>query len=70
VVAHLLHHPAPRFVHLIKQLPILATLPMYLKYGQSWLDTITERSRWCQADEVPSDNVVDFSDAKALLSKF
>lgn len=68
-VAALLALPAPRFVFLIKSHPVLSALPLYAKYGHSWLDTITKRSYLCQADESPPDNVVDFSAARAFISR-
>lgn len=69
-VAGWLALPAPRFVHLVANHPILHSLPLFKAYGQDWLSTITARSYLCQTDENPPDNVVDFALAKALLSKF
>lgn len=70
LVQSLLRLPAPRFVYLIERHPVLKSLPMYVAYGQSWLDTMNTMSRRCLAEELPPDNVVDFSQAKALLAKF
>jgi hypothetical protein len=72
LVASLLHLPAARFVHLVKQLPVLHNLPMFQSYGQTWLNTIAERSYLCTVDDGPAflDFVGDLTQAKQLLSKF
>lgn len=61
--------PAPRAVHLLLEHPIVFKLPMYEVYGDLWIKTIRQRSYLCQADESPPDNVVDFTQAKALINR-
>jgi hypothetical protein len=70
LVGSLLMLPAPRFVYLINQHPIMAQLPLFMIYGQSWLKTIEERSHLCQADERPPDYICDYSMANSVLTKF
>jgi hypothetical protein len=70
VVESLLLLPAPRFVHLIQQHPILPQVPMYLAYGDKWLETITARSHVCQTHEDPPDNVEDLAAARDALAKY
>lgn len=50
IVGTLLQLPAPRFVHLIRHHSVLPKLPMFLAYGQGWLETMDRRSRICMAD--------------------
>lgn len=69
LVESLLLLPAPRFVHLIEQHAILPSLPIYVAYGSTWLDTIKARSHLCQTYDDPPDNVVDFAAAKSLIDK-
>jgi hypothetical protein len=69
VVESLLQLPAPRFVYLISQHPILVQLPMYLAYGHAWLKTIEERSFLCQVDAYQPEPIDDFSMAKAELDR-
>jgi len=68
-VEHLFLLPAPRAVHLLMQSPIVYELPMYQLYGDEWIRTIHKRSFLCQADESPPDNVVDLSEARALIER-
>lgn len=74
VVGSLLRLPAPRFVYLIRQHPILHKLPLYMAYGDSWLDLIERRSRICLVgDEADTDsaidNVRDLRQAQAILER-
>lgn len=69
LVASLLLLPAPRFVYLIEQHPVLPTLPLYLAYGDEWLETIRERS-WKSHSEAWLSKVTDTSAAVALLDSF
>ena len=41
--------PAPRFVYLVRNFKFLSEIPLYLAYGQAWLETIEARGRLCQA---------------------
>jgi hypothetical protein len=59
--------PAPRFVKLIKGCNALKNLPMYLAYGDQWLETIEERAHVCQVDDWLPDNVIDFSQAHKAI---
>ena len=70
--ASLLTHPAPRFVFLILQHPILRTLPMFLSHGESWIRTIEERSWLCASvDPLYFDDKdpMDLSPARGALEK-
>ena len=67
LVSSWLRLPAPRFVHLVRNHKHMKELPLYEAYGDRWIATIEQRSRLCQTHELPPDNVVDFSAAKALL---
>ena len=70
LVGSLLEMPAPQFVNVFSKHPVLPSLPLYQAYGEDWLDTITKRSRLCQADHVPDDDVRDVSQAMQALAKF
>lgn len=52
LVGSLLALPAPRFVFLIRNHPTLRDLPLFVQYGQTWLDTIDARCRICQSGDV------------------
>ena len=51
LVEGLLRLPAPRFVYLIRRHPVLAQLPLYVAYGEAWLDLIEHRSRKCLIED-------------------
>jgi len=51
LVEGLLRLPAPRFVYLIRSHPVLAQLPLYVAYGEAWLDLMEHRSRKCAIDD-------------------
>ncbi len=46
----LLNLPAPRFVYLLKQHHAFRRFPMYVEYGEAWLETIGKRERLCCAE--------------------
>jgi hypothetical protein len=74
LVGSLLRLPAPRFVYLIRQHPVLEKLPLYKAYGDAWLDLMEQRSRLCLfEDEHESDSCADdFTDlhqANTVLSR-
>lgn len=69
MVSYLLRLPAPRFVHLIENHPVLPTLPLFTAYGAGWLNTIKDRAKLCQYEDTPREFILDFSDAKAALRK-
>lgn len=72
LVGSLLLLPAPRFVHLIRQSPLLPQLPLYLAYGDAWLQDIEQRSHFCLAEadsESTVDVVTDLSQAQSLLDR-
>ena len=72
LVGSLLLRPAPRFVYLIRQSPLLPQLPLYQAYGDAWLQDIEQRSRFClaEADDEPTvDVVTDLSQAQSLLDR-
>jgi hypothetical protein len=69
VLESLLNLPAPRFVYLISQHPLLVHLPMYLAYGHMWLKTIEERSFLCEVDGYQSGEISDCSLALAELER-
>lgn len=61
LVASMLTLPAPRFVYLIKRHKILATLPLFITYGQEWLTMIEERSRLCTTEDAEGEATTDES---------
>lgn len=69
LIASLLSLPAPRFVYLIENHPVLPNLPMYLAYGPEWLTTIRSRAKICQVEDGPEDVILDLSLAKAVLGR-
>ena len=69
-VQGLLSLPAPRFVYLIRQHSVLRSLPLFLNYGQEWLDTIEERSRICSSGDVEAPQVIDLTLANSALAKY
>jgi hypothetical protein len=46
----LLNLPAPRFVYLLRKHPAFNKFPMYVAYGDAWLNIIEKRSRICRSD--------------------
>jgi hypothetical protein len=70
LVQGLLSLPAPRFVYLIRHHSVLQQLPLFLNYGQAWLDTIEERSRICGADDVEEPTLIDLSLANDALARY
>lgn len=66
-VGHLLNLPAPRFVYLIRQHPVLPSLPMFKAYGPTWVENIERRSRLCRADNYDPPLVLDMQEAARLL---
>ena len=70
MLAHLLLLPAPRFVYLIKDHPVLPVLPLYRAYGQQWLETIERRSWHCQTDRVHDAPIKDLAQAREVLARF
>lgn len=48
LVGSMMAMTAPRFVYLIRRSPALTSLPLYLAYGKSWLDTVDSRARHCE----------------------
>lgn len=74
-VEGLLRLPAPRFVYLIRHHPVLAQLPLYLAYGEAWLDLIELRSRKCviedglDSDETLDDDPEVLIQVKAILER-
>lgn len=69
LVGSLLSLPAPRFVYLIENHPVLPSLPMFQAYGPVWLTTIQARAKLCQADDTPKDFILDISQAKEALER-
>ena len=72
VVGCLLRLPAPRFVYLLRRSPALAQLPLYLAYGDVWLDLIEQRSMICRAEDIddPSTGAItDLGQAQAILER-
>lgn len=69
LVGSLLLLPAPRFTHLIKPLELLKSLPLYVAYGESWLETITARSWICGYGHEAETHITDFSKANEILGK-
>lgn len=65
-VRHWLQMPAPWVVDKMRR---ERRLPLFLAYGQTWLDTIERRAWLCQPAE-PDDKVVDMTLASSALSKF
>ena len=57
LVGSLLNLPAPRFLYLLEQSPALRYLPMFLNYGQEWLDSARTRARFCEWGAPPDDPV-------------
>lgn len=50
LVGLLLSLPAPRFVYLLRGNPhLVSTLPLFTAYGETWLATILNRERQCEA---------------------
>ena len=74
LVEGLLRLPAPRFVYLIRRHPVLAKLPLYLAYGDAWLDLIESRSRNCLIEDgLDTDQMLGdpetLNQAKAILER-
>lgn len=70
MLASLLLLPAPRFVYLIKDHPVLPVLPLYCAYGKQWLTTIEQRSWQCVTDRHRPEPIHDMTEAKNLLERF
>ena len=76
LVGGLLRLPAPRFVYLIRRHPVLAQLPLYVAYGEAWLDLIELRSRKCVIEDGLDGNEMLDDDpevrirVKAMLERF
>lgn len=70
LVQGMLHLDAPRFVYLIQKRPHLRTLPMYLAYGESWVQTMEQRARKICVDATPVEPITDLQEAQTLLAKF
>ena len=56
IVASWLRFPAPRFVALIRCHQVLQDLPLFKRYGNTWLETIEERCRLCRSMDDDLDN--------------
>lgn len=69
LVGGLLLLPAPRFVHVVKSLECLKKLPLYVAYGESWLETITARSWICGYGHEAEAQITDLSMANEILEK-
>ena len=69
VFGSLLRLPAPRFVYLIRQSPILTTLPLYLAYGLPWVELIEKRSHHCRNGDHEEYESTDLDDAVELLQR-
>ncbi|RFO94734.1 hypothetical protein DIC66_21900 [Rhodoferax lacus] len=69
----LLNQPAPRFVYLLRQHPALTQLPMYVAYGDAWLETLAQRERLCCAEmpysEVEEPVTLDLRAAQDVLRR-
>lgn len=49
LVESLLNLPAPRFTYLVlRNKPLLQSLPLFKAYGAAWLQSIAERERLCE----------------------
>lgn len=70
-VRGLMRNPPPRVVHLITNLPNLASTPMFKAYGQQWVDTMTQRSYLYREphDEQLDAKLPDLSDALRVIAK-
>lgn len=68
-VASMLGMPAPQFVFKIESHPILKALPLYVAYGETWLNTIRERSWVCQVDDYRFPDIQSVDDAVAHLKR-
>lgn len=67
LVEGLLRLPAPRFVYLIRRHPVLAQLPLYVAYGEAWLNLIELRSRKCVIEDgLDGDRMLD-DDPEVLI---
>ena len=69
----LLNQPAPRVVYLLRQHPALTQLPLYVAYGEAWLEVMGQRERLCCA-ELPDDRLLqpeptDLQDARDVLAR-
>lgn len=64
--------PAPWFVHwLSKHKLLLTSLPMYQRYGSSWVATMEARARMCHTyEEEPDEPLHTLQQARTLLLKF
>lgn len=70
LIQAMLRLPAPRFVYLIHKHEHLKTLPMYLAYGDAWLQTMERRAMTISCDDTPVPPINDMQDALALISRF
>lgn len=54
LVGSLLSLPAPRFVYLLRGQPkLLATLPLFVNYGEAWLSKLAQREWLCETGWQP-----------------
>lgn len=66
LVGSLLSLPAPRFVYLLRGNPhLVSTLPLFTAYGETWLATILNRERLCEAGSFV-DHWAEGAEAKSL----
>lgn len=67
-----LRMPAPWFVNWLNKNKVLTlSLPMYQRYGSSWLATIEARARACNTyEQEPEEPLHSLQEARALLLKF
>lgn len=71
LVGSMMAMTAPRFVYLIRRSQALTSLPLYLAYGKSWLDTVDSRARHCEwgAPDEPNIAALSLDAARSIIAK-